>query len=44
MAAAPKWYMPVAIVAVLWNGIGCLAYLADVMLSAEDIAAMSAAP
>jgi len=39
----PKWYLPVAIVALLWNLIGCAAYLADVMLTPEDVAKMTAA-
>jgi len=43
MNKAPKWYMPVAIVALLWNLIGCAAYLADVTLTPEDVAKMSAA-
>lgn len=38
MAAAPKWYLPVAIIALLWNLLGCMAYLMDVMLKPEDIA------
>lgn len=37
----PKWFMPVAIIALLWNLIGCAAYLSDVMLTPEAIAAMS---
>ncbi len=37
----PKWFMPVAIVALLWNLMGCAAYLMDVMLTPEAIAAMS---
>jgi hypothetical protein len=37
----PKWYMPVAIVALIWNLIGCAAYLGDVMLTPDDIAKMS---
>lgn len=32
--------MPAAIGALLWNLLGCFAYLSDVRLSAEDIAAM----
>lgn len=40
---APKWFKPVVIVALLWNLIGCLAYLADVMVTPEAIAKMSAA-
>jgi uncharacterized membrane protein YjjB (DUF3815 family) len=43
MNKAPKWYMPVAIAALLWNLIGCAAYLADVTLTPEDVAKMSAA-
>jgi hypothetical protein len=38
MTAAPKWFRPVAIVALLWNLLGCAAYLADVMLSPADLA------
>lgn len=30
-----------AIAALVWNALGCMAYLADVMLSPEDVAAMS---
>jgi hypothetical protein len=37
----PKWYMPVAIVALLWNLIGCAAYLMDVTLTPEAVAAMT---
>lgn len=43
MEAAPKWYTPVAIVALLWNLLGCAAYLMDVMLKPADIAKLSAA-
>jgi hypothetical protein len=43
MTAAPKWFTPVAVVALLWNLIGCAAYLGDVMLTPEDVAAMSPA-
>jgi hypothetical protein len=43
MPATPKWYLPVAITALLWNLMGCAAYIADVLLTPEDIAAMSAA-
>lgn len=42
MNPIPKWYLPVAIVALLWNLIGCAAHLHDVMLSPEDIAMMPA--
>ena len=37
----PKWYMPVAIVALLWNLIGCAAYLMDVTLTPDAVAAMT---
>ena len=43
MESPPKWYMPVAIIALLWNLIGCAAYLADVMLKPADIAKLTAA-
>ncbi|MDQ8153392.1 MAG: hypothetical protein P3B98_01915 [Gemmatimonadota bacterium] len=43
MTAAPKWFVPTAIVALLWNLIGCAAYLSDVMLTPEDIAKLGAA-
>lgn len=36
----PKWYRPVAVVALLWNLMGCAAYLMDVTLSPADVAAM----
>jgi hypothetical protein len=42
MKTTPKWYMPVVIVALLWNLLGCAAYLADVTLTPEDVAQMSA--
>jgi hypothetical protein len=43
MEAIPKWYVPVTILALLWNLLGCAAYLSDVMLTPEDIARMSPA-
>jgi len=43
MEQAPKWFVPVAVVALLWNLLGCAAYLADVMLKPEDIARLTAA-
>ena len=42
MEPAPKWYLPVAIAALLWNLLGCAAYLMDVMMTPEQLAAMSA--
>lgn len=41
MQTIPRWYLPVTILALLWNLIGCAAYLSDVMLSAEDVARLS---
>jgi len=43
MESAPKWFTPVAVAALAWNLIGCLAYLSDVTLTPEDVAKMSAA-
>jgi hypothetical protein len=40
MNAAPKWFTPVAFVALLWNLVGCLAFAADLSLSQADVAAM----
>ncbi|MFN7980204.1 MAG: hypothetical protein U0P30_18870 [Vicinamibacterales bacterium] len=42
MTQAPKWFMPVAVLAFLWNLIGCAAYLSDVMLTPEAVAQMPA--
>jgi hypothetical protein len=42
MNQTPKWYLPVAIIALLWNLIGCAAFLHDVMLTPEDIAMLPA--
>jgi len=41
MTTTPKWFLPVSIVALLWNALGCAAYLHDVMLTPEDLARMS---
>jgi hypothetical protein len=42
MNALPKWYYPVTVAALLWNLLGCAAYLSDVMLTAADVAKMNA--
>ena len=42
MSAPPRWYLPVTIVALLWNLLGCAAYLSDVMATPDDVARMSA--
>jgi hypothetical protein len=41
MSVVPKWFLPVVIIALLWNLMGCAAYLSDALLSAADIAKMS---
>jgi hypothetical protein len=43
MEQPPKWFRPVAIAALLWNLIGCAAYLSDVMLTPADLAKMTEA-
>jgi hypothetical protein len=43
MNTAPKWFLPVAGVALLWNLVGCAAYLSDVMLTPDDVAKLDAA-
>ncbi|MGH8128997.1 MAG: hypothetical protein ACRETO_09440 [Gammaproteobacteria bacterium] len=43
MNKLPKWFIPVAIVALIWNLLGCAAFLFDVMLTPEDVAKMSPA-
>ncbi len=43
MSALPKWYKPVAVVALLWNLIGASAYLMDVTISPEAVAQMGEA-
>lgn len=41
MPTLPKWYLPVTVTALIWNLLGCIAYLMDVMLTPEDIAKMT---
>ena len=43
MGKAPKWFTVVAIVALLWNLLGCFALYADLRLTPEDVAKLSAA-
>lgn len=40
MTQPPKWYLPVTILALLWNLMGCAAYVMDMMMSPEAIAAL----
>jgi len=42
MNQLPKWYFPVTIAALLWNLVGVGAFMSDVLLTAEDVAKMSA--
>lgn len=34
----PTWFKVVAVLALLWNLLGCMAFFADLQLSADDIA------
>jgi len=43
MSSCPKWFRPVAVAALVWNLLGCAAYLADVMISPEQLSQMTAA-
>lgn len=40
MNTAPKWLSPVAIVALLWNLLGCAGWIADMRATPEQVAAM----
>src|SRR5215831_18013792 len=43
LSTSPRWFRPVAIIALLWNLLGGAAYLADVTLKPEDVAKMTQA-
>lgn len=43
MIAPPKWFKPVAVLALLWNLLGLAAFGMDLSLSAADIAKLPAA-
>lgn len=43
MPDVPRWFRPVAIVALLWNFLGCAAYLSDVTRDSADSTGVSAA-
>lgn len=43
MSEAPIWFIPVVVVALIWNLMGCAAYLMDTMITAEQLAQMSEA-
>lgn len=42
MNTVPKWFLPVSIVALLWNLLGCMAYLGDALMTADDVAKLDA--
>ena len=42
MSQTPKWYLPLSIVALMWNLLGCVAYLSDVRMTPEDVALLTA--
>ena len=41
--AVPRWWLPITIVALLWNLVGCMAYLMYVRMTPEQIAALTPA-
>ena len=41
MNKPPKWFWAIAIVALLWNLLGCLAFFSDLQLSPQDLAKLS---
>jgi len=43
MNKPPKWFTVIAVVALLWNLLGCFAFVSDLRLSAEDVAQLSKA-
>ena len=43
MTRPPRWFTVVAIVALLWNLLGCLAFASDAMRSTADVAQLPAA-
>ena len=38
MDKAPRWFTIVAVVALLWNLLGCFAFASDLRVTAEDVA------
>lgn len=43
MDKAPKWFVPVAVLALAWNLFGCAMYLLDALMSPDALARLSAA-
>ncbi|MFY2764242.1 hypothetical protein [Arenimonas sp. MALMAid1274] len=42
MNPTPKWYLPVAVLALLWNLLGCAAFAMDLMLTPDVVATLPA--
>lgn len=42
MSGVPRWFQAVAIVALVWNLLGCAAFVFDLLLTPEALAAMPA--
>lgn len=38
MSKSPLWFKVVAVLAILWNLIGCIAFASDIRLTPEDVA------
>jgi hypothetical protein len=43
MNTPPKWFRVIAVVALLWNLLGCFAFFSDLRLSPQDLAQLSQA-
>ena len=43
MNVPPKWFKPIAVAALLWNLLGCVAVAFDLSLSPDDVAKLTAA-
>jgi hypothetical protein len=43
MSERPRWLLPVSILALLWNLLGCAAYLHDALMTPADVAQLDAA-
>jgi hypothetical protein len=43
MEKAPRWFTIAAVVALLWNLLGCFAFASDLRVSTEDVARMAPA-
>ena len=41
MQSPPRWFKPLCVVLLIWNLLGCMAYMSDVTLKPEDVAKMS---